>query len=65
MNPTSKTYNTTNRVARMRVPKMAKNGFNSPSSSRRAEAARKTGTDAKHKNAPKFQKRNKNHFTPI
>jgi hypothetical protein len=49
----------------MHVPKMVKNGFNSPSGSRRAESMMKTITDSKQKTAPKPQKRNKNHFTPI
>ena len=56
-------------VARMRVPKMVKNGFNSvlqtSAGSRRLVAARNSGTNAKSKTVPKSQKANKNHFRPI
>ena len=59
----------TSQVARMRVPKMVKNGFNSvlqtPAGSRRLVATRNSGTNAKSKTVPKSQKANKNHFRPI
>jgi Zn-dependent M28 family amino/carboxypeptidase len=57
------------RMARMRVPKMVKNGFNSvlqtSAGPRRLVATRNSGTNAKSKTAPKSQKANKNHFRPI
>ena len=56
-------------LARMRVPKMVKNGFNSvlqtSAGSRRPVAARNSGTNAKSKTVSKSQKANKNHFTPF
>ena len=56
-------------LARMFVPKMVKNGFNSvlqtSAGSRRLVATRNSGTNAKSKTVPKSQKANKNHFTPI
>jgi hypothetical protein len=56
-------------TARMLVPKMVKNGFNSvlrtSAGSRRLVAVRNSGTNAKSKTAPKSQKANKNHFRPI
>jgi len=57
------------RLARMRVPKMVRNGFNSvlqtSAGSRRLVAARNSGTNAKSETVPKSQKANKNHFRPI
>ena len=56
-------------VARMPVPKMVKNGFNSvlqtSAGSRRLVATRNLGTNAKSETVPKSQKANKNHFRPI
>ena len=52
--------------ARWLVPKMVKNGFKSPSGSRRADTANKSGRTAKQEIVPKYQKRkNKNHLKPI
>jgi Zn-dependent M28 family amino/carboxypeptidase len=56
-------------LARMLVPKMVKNGFNSvlqtSAGSRRLVAARNSGTNAKSKTVLKSQKANKNHFRPV
>jgi len=53
------------KLTRMAVPKMVKNGINSPSGSRRADYCKENKRKCDAQNCLQTQKKNKNHFIPI